>query len=457
MTVTSVKDVGSMLTSLTTNVAAKSTAQIGSVSFQSVWNSQTEGGGNQASAKAAEGTKSSAKPGDSLKTKEPQTFKATEAADDSSQTDKSGKSQDDIEKLEEAMEVLGTAAAELLNRIADTLEIDPGKLQDALSEMELEPVDLLDSTVLSTFLLKVGNAEDSMALLTNEELYQDFNQLMSELEGMLSEESGIGEMNLEELKGQVELNLQMLAETANEPEEDAEPIIEVKVEGTKPETDVENAAAKEQLPGVKDTSGQAKDEGSDKAGEKHSGAKEHGSTPFVQNMQPANPNLQNVQTSQMTSAWDVDTQDIMRQIMDYMKIQVKPDMSQLEMQLHPANLGTLQIHVASKGGVLTANFVAQNEAVKAALESQMVQLKENFSEQGVKVEAIEVTVQTHQFEENLEQGQRGNQNAAEKKPKTRRIKLDGPLTMEELSDMGQEEQLTAEMMAANGSTVDYTA
>lgn len=457
MTVTSVKDVGSMLSSLTTNVAAKSTAQIGSVSFQSVWNSQTEGGGNQASAKMPDGTQSAAKPGDSLKAKEPQTFKATETTDDSSQTDETGKSQEDIENLEEAMEVLGTVAVELLNRIADTLGIDPKQLQDALSEMELEPVDLLDSAVLSTFLLKVGGAEDSMALLTNEELYQDFNQLMSELEGVLSEESGIGEMNLEELKGQVEQKLQMLAETTDEPKEDAEPIIEVKVEGANSETDVDNAATQEQLPEVKGASEQAKEEDSDKSEERHSGAKEHGSTPFVQNMQPANPNLQNVQSAQMTSAWDVDTQDIMRQIMDYMRIQVKPDMSQLEMQLHPANLGTLQIHVASKGGVLTANFVTQNEAVKAALESQMVQLKENFSEQGVKVEAIEVTVQTHQFEENLEQGQRESQNAPEKKSKTRRIKLDGPLTMEELSDMGQEEQLTAEMMAANGSTVDYTA
>lgn len=465
MTVTSVKDAGSMLNSLTTNIAVKSSAQAGSVSFQSVWNSQTGANNQQASAKTqTDEAKAAAKPGDSLKAKESQPIQESKQTDKTNKLDENDELQEnpeDIENLEEAMETLGTAATELLNQIADTLEISPEELQDMLSEMELEPVDLLNQATLSEFLLKAVGAEDTTALLTNEELYQDFNQLMGELESMLSEESGIGGMNLEELKTQVEQKLlQMPAQTADVPEEDKAPLIEVTVEKADVTADADvadNAGAEEAIPEVKDAASQAKGQDSDKTGEQHAGAKEHGSNPFVQNLQPANPNLQNVQTTQMTSAWDVDTQDIMQQIMDYMKIQVKPDMSQLEMQLHPAHLGTLQIHVAAKGGVLTANFVAQNEAVRAALESQMVQLKESFSEQGVKVEAIEVTVETHQFEENLEQGQRQNQNTDGKKSKARRIKLDGPLTMEELSGMGEEEQLAAQIMEANGSTVDYTA
>lgn len=458
MTVTSVKDAGSMLNSLTTNIAAKSTAQAGSVSFQSVWNSQSGGSSSQPQAKTAGEAQSAAKPGDALKAKEPQNVKPAKQTDE---TDEMQENPEELEDLEEAMEVLGTAAVELLNQIADTLGIEPEELQATLSEMGLEPVDLLNQATLSDFLLHAVGAEDTTALLTNEELYQDFNQLMGGLEGMLSEESGISGMNLEELKARVEQKLSELpVETVEVQEENAAPIIEISVEAADGKTDA-NAAADDmtlqegQMPEAQNAARQ--DKQSDDAGERHSGAREHGSNPFIQNLQTANPNLQNVQTTQMTSAWDVDTQDIMQQIMDYMKIQVKPDMSQLEMQLHPAHLGTLQIHVAAKGGVLTANFVAQNEAVKAALESQMVQLKESFSEQGVKVEAIEVTVETHQFEENLEQGQRQNSNTPEKKSKPRRITLDGSLTMDELADMGEEEQLTAQMMAANGSTVDYTA
>lgn len=84
----------------------------------------------------------------------------------------------------------------------------------------------------------------------------------------------------------------------------------------------------------------------------------------------------------------------------------------------------------------------------------MVQLQEQFEEQGIKVEAIEVTVQTHEFEQNLEQGRGRNQQEPEKRNRTRRINLNDSLVMEA---MEEEDALAAEMMAASGSTVDYTA
>jgi flagellar hook-length control protein FliK len=178
---------------------------------------------------------------------------------------------------------------------------------------------------------------------------------------------------------------------------------------------------------------------------------------FAQNLRAEQfqPQLQRSEALS-ASQWDTSTQDIMRQVMDYMRINLKPELTNLEMQLHPASLGTLQVQVASKGGVITANFITQNEAVKSALESQMIQLKESFEEQGVKVEAIEVTVQSHAFERNLEQGRgRGNQGREpERKARTRRIDLNDPFSVEE---MEQEDVLAAEIMTANGSTVDYTA
>ena len=137
-----------------------------------------------------------------------------------------------------------------------------------------------------------------------------------------------------------------------------------------------------------------------------------------------------------------------------MKVQLTGEVTSLEMQLHPASLGTLQVQIASKAGVMTANFITQNETVKAALESQMVQLKEQFEEQGVKVEAIEVTVQTHEFERNLdEQGRGRNQQEPERKGRTRRIHLGEGTGADTLEG---EDALAADMLAAGGSTVDYT-
>ena len=165
------------------------------------------------------------------------------------------------------------------------------------------------------------------------------------------------------------------------------------------------------------------------------------------------------QASQTEGTQTTDTQDIMRQIMDYMKVSVKADSSDLEMQLHPQSLGTLHVQVASKNGVVTANFITQNETVKAALESQMVQLKENFTEQGIKVEAIEVTVQTHSFEQNLEQGRDDNGSreaeAGVGRRRTRRINLNTAFAEDE--PQTEEDRIAADMMSANGNTVDFTA
>ncbi|MDE6641475.1 MAG: flagellar hook-length control protein FliK, partial [Acetatifactor sp.] len=189
---------------------------------------------------------------------------------------------------------------------------------------------------------------------------------------------------------------------------------------------------------------------------RHEGGREQGLNLFAQNLKAEQYEPQVQQADRTESAWDTDTQNIMRQIMDYMKVNLKADMSTMEMQLHPASLGTLQVQIASKGGVVTANFITQNEAVKAALESQMVQLQERFEEQGVKVEAIEVTVQTHQFEQNLEQGRRGGGQEQEsaKKGRVRRINLNDSLLPE---DMEEEDALAKDIMIANGNTVDYTA
>ena len=164
------------------------------------------------------------------------------------------------------------------------------------------------------------------------------------------------------------------------------------------------------------------------------------------------------QTENLGASREVDTQDIMRQIMDYMKVQLKPETTSLEMQLHPANLGTLQIQMATKGGSLTANFITQNEAVKAALESQMVQLQQSFEEQGIKVNSIEVTVQPHAFEQNLEQGRGNNSNQNQPgRGRNRRINLDALQDEAEFGSLTEEEQLAAEMLRAGGNTVDYTA
>ena len=86
----------------------------------------------------------------------------------------------------------------------------------------------------------------------------------------------------------------------------------------------------------------------------------------------------------------------------------------------------------------------------------MVRLIEQFETQGIKVDAVEVTVASHAFEQGNDAGRSNESNEGNQK-RSRRInlgELEGDLVTD---DMEEDEKIAAEMMAANGNTVDFTA
>lgn len=455
MTSTSVKDVSFGLKGpMSAGTGAKS-MNVGG--FQTVWNNQTgkqtDGAEKQESSQTVRKT-----PGDSLKARDEHRAR-TEKREPSRNVEERADISD--EELEEAVEVLGTAVVEMIQQVAEAFDMSPEEVQGIMEELGMEQTDVLDYGSLSKLILSVSGAEEASALVTNEELYDSYRQLMGQLENILQECADTLEAEPEQLT-QILQQLQtgeddaraISVEAINEIDDTEEPVEEsVKVKADESVDKVQVTAQE----GTEETrvGRNSRDTQADTKEQRHGSGKEQGTNLFAQNLrtQQFEPQLQQTQAAE--SVWDTDTQDIMRQIMDYMKFNLKSDMSSVEMQLHPASLGTLQIQVAAKGGVVTANFIAQNEAVKAALESQMVQLREQFEEQGVKVEAIEVTVQTHQFEQNLEQGRGRNSQGQEpeKKGRIRRIDLNDPLSVEE---MEEEDELARDIMEANGNTVDYT-
>ena len=70
--------------------------------------------------------------------------------------------------------------------------------------------------------------------------------------------------------------------------------------------------------------------------------------------------------------------------------------------LHAEHLGKINLNVATRNGVITATITAQNESVKAAIENQVIQLKESMNNQGLKVENVEATVASHEFNMNYD-------------------------------------------------------
>ncbi len=464
MTSTSVKDVGTVLQAVQTNAGAN-VKKANESSFQEVFNRQT----SQNKPREVVQQKKETKPVEKLPEASGKISRESKAEDitETTETTEAPKDTWEVTEVEEedlvrAMEVLQTAAGELITKIAETFDISVEEVNLTLEQLDMEPMDVLQQDKLGTLLLEIGNGEDSLALLTNESLYQNFKTVMDAQSNILAECSESLSMDagqMEELVEQVQKMTVTLAEEVPLDKEPDMPVIEVvKSEEVAPQSTQDEAEVKvvtseeTKAPAQSTETRENKNVNPDKDGSSQ-GREGNMVLPQTQEQTPV---VQNEQTRVESFTSNLETQDIMRQIMDYMKIQIKPDMSNLEMQLHPASLGTLQIQVASKGGVLTAQFVTENEAVKAVLESQMIQLKESFAQQGVRVEAIEVTVQTHQFESNLEQGRGREQEMPEKRTRARRINLNESLMADDMEDLN-EEALGAQMMNINGTTVDYTA
>ena len=450
---TTIKGVGNgsnvQMPDLTT--AAKQNAGTG---FQAVWN-KTQSSAQTANASTNNRNRtdrSDVRRGDSLKNGDRQRDNLVHASDDKG-TDSE---KTDAKDLEKAQEVLGTIVQNLIGQITGTFSISEEELQVIMDDLGMTKMDLTDPTSLNELLMNISGAQDSFALLTDEDLYGNVKGIMNlqnELVGQAQEDLNV---TFEEWQ-------QTVAGIAQETV--AEPVITVEMDDTVNTTagsQTGEAAIPTQEPEILENQAAQNTQG-EKAGDfgekqEHAANGEHGNL-LLQNLKEGNFLTQLQQTAQTEEAGPVDTQDIMRQIMDYMKVSVKPDSSDLEMQLHPQSLGTLHIQMAAKNGVVTANFITENETVKAALESQMVQLKENFTEQGIKVEAIEVMVQTHQFEQNLEQGRDGSGSreaeAGVGKRRTRRINLNTAFAEDE--PQTEEDRIAADMMSANGNTVDFTA
>ena len=90
-------------------------------------------------------------------------------------------------------------------------------------------------------------------------------------------------------------------------------------------------------------------------------------------------------------------------------------------------------------------------------------LKEELNEQGLKVEAVEVTVASHEFERNMENGGEEAKNLFEQqiqKQNRRRIVINNLEQAEEMladDEISDAEKLQIDMMAKSGNSVDFTA
>jgi flagellar hook-length control protein FliK len=358
----------------------------------------------------------------------------------------------------------------LQEAVMEQLNLTSEELDQLLAEQGMSITDLLQPEKLQQLVLASKGVEDILAALTDEDLAGTMKQLLETVEGIKSE-SGLG-ITVEQMKeilsqaesqalSKAETEQQTIVPTVKSTEEDNLPL----------QTNAANAVNgnREEDAGNITNSDVAKNISSDATkltdtAESNNGAhtdnesKEQNDLKasdqfqtFIENLVKASPDTKVDFSGNMTRVTEL--RDIANQIIERIKVSITTDQSSMELQLNPENLGKVNLSVQSKNGVMTAQFVVQNELSKEAIESQLHTLRETLNQQGIRVEAIEVTVSANAFEQNSNEAS-GNQADAQKNSTGKQISLEDALNMTEIPE---DESMTEDVSGTLGSRIDYTA
>lgn len=413
-----------------------------------------------------------------------------------------GKTDDaDMQKVDQAVEEF---AKEVQQEVKELLGVDDAQLEAAMKELGLTYQDLMDPVNLANLVMNLTGEEDQLGLLMN----ADFQELMQNVEVLsknLLQELGMTPQEVAEVFAQLEQNAaQITEEVPQQMQEVTDTQADVlKVQQT---DDVQITEQKSQVTGLTETNAAATEsvesdgnvqnveepvsqevrvendqtasqqEGQQEEAPENSMTTEDDASLLQQNdtteksiftEHTFQQTVQTIRTDNITAAPTTavpqnvvfNTLDVIRQVSEFTRVMYQGDTTSMEMQLNPENLGKIYVQVTAKEGVVTAHLAVQNEIVKEALENQTIQLRENMNQQGIKVEAVEVTIASHEFERNLEQNQQGSaqdeqREQASKSPR-RNISMN---QLDEMSGlMSEEEMLVAKIMRDNGNSVDFTA
>lgn len=356
--------------------------------------------------------------------------------------------------IDESEEVVEQIESAIISMLAQQLGVTVEEVSVQLQNMGMSAIDLLDDSNLLEFTMQINGVEDVAVVLTDDNLMTQFKELSDDID--LTVRNVLAENNISQEEIPVIIEN---VKTGTVSEEEIEINVQkIDSDTTQKVTDVENT---EEVEVVFDNTKSARQD-SDSFTQQHNN-NEHQDVSAAFNQQ--NQIVGNIvdAAESAVSYVSADMEDIVNQIVEQIKVQVNADTSSMEMQLNPESYGKLQLQVLLKDGIVTARMNVENEAVRQALESQVVQLRESMNNQGLKVDAIEVTVASHEFDRNLQQESNANQQAFEeeqRKSSVRRMNLNlnaDDWSEEDIQDMSDAEALERKIMLESGNRMSIQA
>ncbi|HCS03989.1 MAG TPA: hypothetical protein DIV53_04225 [Eubacterium sp.] len=338
---------------------------------------------------------------------------------------------------------------DIKDAIKEEFDVSGEDIKVAMELLGLTALDLL-STAKVAELIEQLTGTDALTLITNEDMMQSFNNIINVVDEANADIAGMLGVKTEEVG--IVLGQNDIAPVVNS--EDTAKQDNVKESDAKNADDninqtVDNQESLSEVLAKKITT------------ESDGKAKNNMSESNEANNKVTYADVADNMISNITDTFaDIITEDIstvkeadiVNQVIDSVKLMASRELTSMEVMLNPEHLGSVHITVTARNGIVSAQIAAQNEQVKTALENQMVTLREQFESQGLKVDAVEITVMAHSFEA----GQNFGQSESERKQGESKVhrKLDLSSFDDELEE---DLESTAPAPKAEGSSVEYLA
>ena len=291
---------------------------------------------------------------------------------------------------------------DIKDAIKEEFDVSDEDIKVAMELLGLTALDLL-STAKVAELIEQLTGTDALTLITNEDMMQSFNNIINVVDEANADIAGMLGVKTEEVG--IVLGQNDIAPVVNS--EDTAKQDNVKESDAKNADDninqtVDNQESLSEVLAKKITT------------ESDGKAKNNMSESNEANNKVTYADVADNMISNITDTFaDIITEDIstvkeadiVNQVIDSVKLMASRELTSMKVMLNPEHLGSVHITVTARNGIVSAQIAAQNEQVKTALENQMVTLREQFESQGLKVDAVEITVMAHSFEAGQNFGQ----------------------------------------------------
>jgi len=311
-------------------------------------------------------------------------------------------------EVNDSNEVPAIDETQAVENVAEIIQVPAEVVAEWLQELDLTAQDLTDTQTVAKILQHALDAESPAELLTDPEfpeLYKAVNEAIAEL---------VVNANPKATVNNEAVNL--LAEDLESLEadiEDGEIVVtnknEISANNTETQTVTQTTITQADQPQISESAPEITDANLLAADDEAIVHESQSATPAF-NIEPVAVKVEHT-VQQTAPQQPVNTTDVIQQIMNQVKLTTTGgQFNEIRMTLRPETLGDIVLRVITQNGIVMAQFEAESQRVKEALEADFNLLRDALQEHGIKFSELSVSVRQDE-NERMNQFERARQKS----------------------------------------------